>query len=61
MKESTKLLLVKLNSLLKGMDIPSFRREDPKWLLRNLGTRNLTHPNYEEAIGLIKQLVRMGL
>lgn len=61
MREATKLQLEKLKTMLKGMDIPSYRYEDPKWLSRNLGVRNSEHPRFKEAMELISQLTRMGL
>ena len=38
------------------MDIPSARKTDPRWLLRNLSVRNSSNPNFKEAIGLLKEL-----
>lgn len=61
MKDSTKQLLTQLRELTAGMDLPQFRREDPKWLLKNLGVRNADHPNFSKAAELAKELAKMGL
>lgn len=61
MKDSTKALLDQLRALTNGMDVPEFRREDPKWLAKHLGIRNKDHPNYSKAAELISDLVKMGL
>lgn len=61
MKDSTKKLLEQLRELTAGMDLPSFRKEDPKWLLKNLAVRNADHPNFSKARELSKELVKMGL
>lgn len=60
-KPSTQHLLDTLRDLLNGMDVPEFRKEDPKWLKRNLAVRNAEHPNYNKAQELISKLVQMGL
>ena len=61
MKETTKKLLEELFKATNGMDVPSFRKEDPKWLLKNLAARNSDHRNFSKAYELVKELVRMGL
>lgn len=50
----------KLKTLLKGMDIPEYRRQDPSWLNRNIQVRNKEHPNYTAALQEIKFLLRSG-
>ena len=57
----TKELLSKLKSLTKTMDIPTFRQDRPHWLSRNMGIRNSEHPNYEEAMEIVKTLVKKGV
>lgn len=47
-----------LHEILDSMDIPEQRKKDFYWLLRNLSIRNSEHPKYEEAISLLKKLVR---
>lgn len=47
----------KLFTLLETMDVPDNRKDDYKWLNRNLGIRNSTHPNFELAKSLIKTLL----
>jgi hypothetical protein len=61
MKDSTKELLNQLRKATSGMDVPDFRREDPKWLSKHISDRNKDHPNFSKAYELIKELVRMGL
>ncbi len=55
------ILLKQLSKLISPMDVPSFRRENPFWLSRNLGFRNSQHKNYEKAMEVIAQLLRMGV
>lgn len=45
----------KLEKLLATMDVPVSRINDMRWLLRNLAIRNSEHPNFAEAIKLIKK------
>ena len=47
----------RIQELLKDMDVPDARRKDFRWLLRNLFVRNSKHPNFEEACGLLKEMV----
>lgn len=54
-------LLERLDQLTRGMDVPVFRRQNPKWLLRNIGIRNGTHRNFPEALEIVKELVKRGL
>jgi hypothetical protein len=61
MKEATKKLLEELFQATNGMDVPSFRKEDPKWLLKNLAARNADHRNFSKAYELVKELVKIGL
>lgn len=48
----------RLQSLLESMDVPSARRQDNRWLLRNLAIRNAGHENFEEAMRLIRQKLK---
>lgn len=61
MKDSTKQLLDQLRTLTAGMDLPDFRKDDPKWLAKHMGARNSNHPNFSKASELIKELMKMGL
>lgn len=47
-----------LKALLKTMKVPSKRVEDIDWLNRNLGTHNSDHPNFPQAIEIIKRLLK---
>lgn len=44
-----------LKNTLDKMDVPEARKTDFGWLLRNLGIRNSNHPDFEKAIGLIRE------
>lgn len=46
-----------LQNLLRGMDIPSFRKENLPWLHKNLEKRNADNENYEEAMKLIEEMM----
>lgn len=47
-----------LDEILETMDIPEGRKGDLRWLLRNLAARNGNHPQYNDAIFLIRD--RLG-
>ena len=54
--------IAELKSLLKDMDIPSFRKDDIdkvnlKWLAKNLAKRNMSHPNYVRAMQLVHTIL----
>jgi len=40
------------------MDIPILRRRDARWLIRNVGVRNLDHPDFLKLIDLLKQAIK---
>lgn len=47
-----------LRRILSGMDLPFYRKSDftPRnleWLAKNLGERNMGHPNYSQAMAMI--------
>lgn len=46
----------KLQLLLIGMDVSVERRTDIGWLIRNLHFRNKDHPNFKEAMEIIREL-----
>ena len=51
----------RLAQIIKTMDVPEDKRNlDDKdvlsWLSRNLGRKNMRHPNYYEAVRLSKEL-----
>ena len=54
-------LLDDLEKITKKMDVPEFRRRKVGWLSKNLGERNVTHPQYEEAKELIAELMKQGV
>lgn len=45
-----------LHEILETMDVPENRKNDPDWLLRNLGIRNRNHPDFEKAMSIINAL-----
>lgn len=53
-----------LRFTLETMEVPSFRTQfmsqhNLLWLQRNLAINNADHPKLDEALGLIKQLIRI--
>lgn len=52
--------LDQLESLLNGMDVPSFRKRKVAWLRRNLAVRNSDHNRFNEAMELINELYANG-
>jgi hypothetical protein len=47
-----------LQNILNNMDVPENRRTDLNWLNRNLGIKNNEKPGYEEAMRLIKTMLK---
>lgn len=47
-----------LQVLIADMDVPEMRRHDVDWLARNLGIRNASHRNFEEAMRVINAMRR---
>jgi len=50
-----------LFKLIKGMELPDFRKtqdtiHNMQWLFKNLGRFNTTHPNYEKAMAILGNL-----
>lgn len=46
------------DSLTVDMDIPENRKRDWGWLHRNLGIRNSNHEHFDEAISVLKAIIR---
>lgn len=46
--------LIELLDILDTMDVPPKRKEDMRWLSRNLFIRNSKHPKFKKAMELIK-------
>jgi len=42
-----------LQKLLRRMDVPSKRRQDYRWLSRNLAFNNKKHPDIQKALVLV--------
>lgn len=61
MKPDQVVLATELRKTVKGMEIPSFRIRDLHWLNKNLGKRNANHPEFNKAMGLIRQLMTQGV
>lgn len=53
--------LEELEAITRKMDVPEFRRRKVAWLERNLCVRNAQHPRYDEAMELIRALVKQGV
>lgn len=47
-----------LKNMLTGMKIPEARGNDLPWLLRNLGIQNGSHPNFLNAMEIIKEKLK---
>jgi len=54
-------LKAELVSITKKMDLPDFRRKNPRWLVRNMVVRNAEHPQYGRAQEIAKELLRRGV
>jgi len=48
----------RLNEIFQTMNVPISRKKDFGWLLRNLGIGNSNHPDFQEAITIIKFLAK---
>jgi hypothetical protein len=46
------------DSLSVGMEVPLRRRREAQWLLRNLSTRNSQHEKLDEALDVLKEIVK---
>jgi hypothetical protein len=47
-----------LERILESMDVPPARKEDLRWLSRNIAFRNWQHPQFNDATALIAKLLR---
>lgn len=48
-----------LQEILKTMDIPPSRKDHLNWLHRDLEVKNKNHPQFDQAMSLIKRLLFM--
>lgn len=60
---STEDKLSKLHTLIRGMDIPDYRKtsttpDNIKWLSRNIQVRNSNHANFNESRTLLVSILR---
>ena len=62
MSESEKRhdMLEELEVLTRKMEVPDYRRTDYRWLSKNLAARNSAKTGFDEAMVIIRELVRMG-
>lgn len=56
---------MQLRDLLNGMNVPSFRMQQMndsnlRWLSRNLAINNAPHPDLNNALDIIKSLLKKG-
>lgn len=56
----------RLQEILSDMDIPEMRRDitsdsNVRWLLRNLPFRNAQHPQFREAMNLLREEISPAL
>lgn len=42
-----------------GFDVPKLRKQDWRWLLRNLAVRNSAHPRFAEVIEQVKRNLKV--
>lgn len=47
----------KFQNLIKGMELPTFRKQDYVWLHKNMPTRNHEHPNFNEAKQILIEIM----
>jgi len=57
-------MLQQLQSLIRPMDLPHFRKsgtthKNLEWLHKNLKVRNESHKNYEPAMEVLKDLLKI--
>lgn len=43
--------------ILDTMDVPQLRKKDLRWLSRNLAIRNRDHPQFPQAMKIIRELL----
>lgn len=60
-QEEIQSLKNQLPRLLKGMDLPDYRKSDIRWLQRNIQVRNLEHKNFKDAFDTISKLHSIGI
>ena len=46
-----------LTRILGTMDVPQQRKSDTLWLLRNLAVRNRNHPQFAEAVEMLRRRI----
>ncbi len=54
--------ITELEKLISKMDIPFYRKtikssDNIRWLSRNLAIKNATHPDYQKAVSIIKEIL----
>lgn len=49
----------RLNSILDGMTVPEMRKQDLSWLRRNLAINNGGHPDFHEAMRLVRFIAKV--
>ena len=52
-----KALMEELHEIFETMDLPPLRREDYRWLCRNLCVHNGSNPQYDRAMEILNQLL----
>lgn len=48
----------RLHEILATMDFPRERKDDLNWMCRNLGIKNKDHPDFDEAMTIIKSKLK---
>lgn len=57
-QDEKSILMDELQTLLETMDVPEIRKNDYRWLLRNLPIRNSNNTNFERAYKIIRKLLK---
>lgn len=52
---------IRLLHITETMNLPECRRRDLLWLNRNIGIDNKDHQDFDEAVSILKQLLKAGV
>ena len=50
--------LDRIEQITKDMEVPVYKRQDVKWLLKNVSVRNSRHPQYNDLVVLLKDVAQ---
>lgn len=60
-KTQLRELLQQLETLVKKMDVPVYRRNNVCWLKRHLGVKNSSHPYFMSVMKIVEELLSHGV